>query len=185
MNQDKILIIDIETTGFRPDDEIVEIGIVELNIDSGAKNIIYDEIFKPQFITEEELNECWIVEKGFMTTADIFKGDLIDNQVMKIQNILFEYSNGITAFNNEFDFRFLERVGLVFPKKLPCPMKLSRKIVDARGKNGRNKNPSAKEAWDFYFGIATGYIQKHRGADDALHEADIVFELIKRGVFKI
>lgn len=41
-----------------------------------------------------------------------------------------------------------------------------------------------EEAHLFFFGDV-GYIEKHRGADDAFFEAEIVYELYKRGVFKI
>ena len=63
-------------------------------------------------------------------------------------------------------------------------MILSTNICKLKGRyKGKYKWPSVQEAWDFYFGN-TGYVEKHRGADDAFHEADIVFELIKRGLYK-
>jgi DNA polymerase-3 subunit epsilon len=43
---------------------------------------------------------------------------------------------------------------------------------------------AGQEAYDFFFG-KTDYIETHRGADDAFHEAEIVYELYKRGIFKI
>ena len=40
----KILIIDIETTGFLPDGKIVEVGAVELCLETGNKKIIFDKV---------------------------------------------------------------------------------------------------------------------------------------------
>lgn len=99
--------------------------------------------------------------------------------------ILDSYPLGATAFNNEFDFGFLENRNFVFPKKLPCPMKLSTDICKIPHKNGRgNKWPTVEEAFNFFFPDAN-FVEKHRGADDAFHEAMIVHELFKLGVFKI
>ena len=56
------------------------------------------------------------------------------------------------------------------------------KIPSPKGKG--YKWPKVQEAYDFLFG-ETAYVEEHRGADDAYHEADIVYELYLRGVFKI
>jgi DNA polymerase-3 subunit epsilon len=62
------------------------------------------------------------------------------------------------------------------------------KIPHKKGKNGKrrkgNKWPSVMEAYKFFF-PDNEYIEKHRGADDAFYEADIVFKLYKMGIFKI
>jgi len=119
-----------------------------------------------------------------MTVGAILEGECIESAIQEVQEIINSYKNGATAFNNAFDFKFLESEGLVFCKKLPCPMLLSTNICKLPGQYGNYKRPKVEEAHQFYFGD-TGYTEKHRGADDAFHEADIVFELIKRGVFKI
>jgi DNA polymerase-3 subunit epsilon len=41
-----------------------------------------------------------------------------------------------------------------------------------------------EEAFKFFF-PESQYIEAHRGADDAKHEAMIVYELYKLGIFKI
>ena len=43
----------------------------------------------------------------------------------KIQSIIYQYSAGVTAYNRDFDFGFLESRGILFPAKLPCSMKLA------------------------------------------------------------
>ena len=65
-------------------------------------------------------------------------------------------------------------------------MILSTNICKLPNKNGYSgyKWPSVEEAFQYFFPY-TGYIEKHRGADDAEHEAMIVYELYKMGVFTI
>jgi len=41
-----------------------------------------------------------------------------------------------------------------------------------------------QEAWDNLF-PNTNYREKHRAVDDAIHEAKIVFEMYKRGDYKV
>ncbi|MCK5906008.1 MAG: hypothetical protein KAG37_00375, partial [Flavobacteriales bacterium] len=83
-----------------------------------------------------------------------------------------------------FDFEFLISRGFRFPKMLPCPMLLSTDVCKLPGNYGKYKWPKVEEAYDHFFPNNT-YVEKHRGADDAFHEADIVYELHKMGLFKI
>lgn len=178
-----ILIIDIETTGFIDrGGKIVEIGIVELNLETGAKKIVFNKITHEKGVTLKEVEDSWIVKNSDLTLEEIRHSKSLDVLRPEIQKILDDYPLGSTAYNNTFDFGFLDSRGFRFPKKLACPMKLSTDICKIPGNRG-NKWPSVQEAWNFFFGNDTGYIETHRGADDAFHEADIVFELYKRGVF--
>ena len=185
--KNKILILDIETTDTNPKKgHIVEIGIVTLDIVTGDKEIIYDKIFQPPNMTVDQIAESWICEQGYMDPFEIFNGEILKDHIVEIQNILFKYERGATAFNNAFDFRFMESEGIVFPVKLGCPMLISTPICKVPYPSGRagDKWPKVEEAYNFFFPGNT-YKELHRGADDAFHEADIVFELIKRGKFKI
>lgn len=176
----KILIIDIETTGFQPKGKICEVGIVELDIETGEKKIIFDRVINPQ-ISSEELANTWIVKNNHMTIEEIQKGVDFAEVKEEIQTIINNYPNGATAFNRQFDFKFLDSYGIVFPKMLPCPMIESTDICQIP-KTGRGayyggyKWPNAEEAFKF-FNPDVEYIEIHRGADDAMHEADIVFKL--------
>jgi DNA polymerase III epsilon subunit-like protein len=68
----KILIIDIETTGFTPKTgKIVEIGIVELDLANGEKKIIFDQVVHESGITIEELEKSWIVKNSSLTVEMI------------------------------------------------------------------------------------------------------------------
>lgn len=88
-----------------------------------------------------------------------------------------------TAYNKSFDFGFLRDRGLKI-NDLPCPMMLSTGICKIPFANGSGtKWPTVEEAWGFFF-PGVDYSEKHRGTHDAEHEALIVHELYKRGIFK-
>lgn len=182
----KILIIDIETTGFlQQGGKIVEVGIVELDLTNGKKIIVFDEVCHESGITLNEVEKSWIVQNSNLTVTQIKYSESLTKKAPRIQRILNDYPLGATAFNNDFDFGFMQDRGFVFPKKLACPMKLSTDICKIPNPNGYGlKWPKVEEAHKHFFGDV-GYIEKHRGADDAFHEADIVYKLFKMGVFKI
>lgn len=182
----KILVVDIETTGFlQAGGKIVEVGIVELDLSNGDKKIIFDEVTHEKGITREEVEKSWIVNNSTLTVEDVRMSTPLHKLKPQIQEILNSYELGATAFNNVFDFGFLEDRGFTFPLKLDCPMKLSTDICKIPSPRGFGyKWPKVEEAHLFFFGDV-GYVEAHRGADDAFHEADIVYELYKRGVFKL
>jgi DNA polymerase III epsilon subunit-like protein len=183
---EKILIIDIETTGFlNQEGTIVEIGIVELDLSNGERKIIYNEICHETGITLKMVEDSWIVKNSDLTVELIRQSVNLKRQGHTIQSILDKYPAGATAFNNSFDFSFLENRGFRFPKKLPCPMLLSTNICKIPNTNRSGyKWPKVEEAHKYFFGDV-GYIEKHRGADDAYYEAEIVYELFKLGIFKL
>jgi len=183
----KILIVDIETTGFIDrGGKIVEVGIVELDLETGNKKILFDKVTHEKGITLQEVKNSWIINNSDLTIDDVRYSKRLDLLKKEIQEIINSYPDGVTAYNNKFDFDFLESRGIRFPKKLACPMILSTDIlkIPSPRKFSNYKWPSVEEAYDFFF-KGNDYVEKHRGADDAFHEADIVYELYKRGIFKI
>jgi len=186
MSGTKILIIDIETTGLDPKSgKIVEVGIVSLNLETSVITTILDSLCHENGITRQEVEESWIVKNGYITVEEVRHSPNLNVIKPVIQKIIDCYPDGATAFNREFDFRFLRDRGIIFPKELPCPMLLSTDICKLPGKKSDSfKWPKAQEAYDHFF-PQSQYNEKHRGADDAFHEAQIVHELYKIGVFKI
>lgn len=178
----KIAVVDIETTGFQNQNGlIIEVGIVELCLETGATKIIYDKL-----VRESEYNsshkDSWIFSNSDLTHNDICCADKLD--IKSIQSILDRYH--VTAYNKSFDFNFLRSRGIKDIKELDCPMLISTHVCKIPNQNGFGgyKWPKVQEAWDYLFG-KTDYIEEHRGADDAVHEAKIVYELYKRGKFNI
>jgi len=181
----KILILDIETTDVNPKrGKIVEVGIVELDLNTGERVILFDEVCHEKGITLQEVDNSWIIKNSDLTTKMVKYSGSLESKSKRIQQIIDDYPIGATAFNNVFDFGFLEDRGFVFPKKLPCPMKLATDICKLPNARGGFKWPKVEEAHLHFFGDV-GYVEKHRGADDAYYEAQIVHKLYELGIFKI
>jgi DNA polymerase-3 subunit epsilon len=178
----KILIIDIETTGFFPEGYIVEIGMVELDTVTGEKKVIFNQLVAEENMSMHELQNSWIVNNSSLTVEEFAeKAVPLEEVKQQVQNLINAYA-GVTAYNRKFDIQFLTDRGFTFPRLLPCPMLISTNICKLPKPNGWGgyKWPKVQEAYDFLFPGNT-YTEEHRGADDALHEAEIVHELIKRG----
>jgi DNA polymerase-3 subunit epsilon len=182
---DCILIVDIETTGFTVNDYIVEIGIVSLNIKTGEIIPLVDECVWERGISKEEIEKSWIFNNSDINVTAIQLGNNLQKIRNLIQTIINHYPLGITAYNNAFDFRFLDHRGFKL-NKLLCPMQILTPIMKLEKANfkGGYKFPSVIEAYHYFFPDEK-YIEKHRGLDDAIHEAKIIYELIKLNEFKI
>lgn len=186
MNKE-ILIIDLETTHFlNKGGKIAEVGIVSLDLETGDRKILFDRVCNEQPLTVEEVESSWIVKNGYMNASEILNADTFQSMQSEIQEIINTYEIGATAYNNAFDFGFLESRGVTIPKKLSCPMLLSTDIVKAQWNDYFQswKWPNVEEAWNYFYPDVE-YKELHRGADDAYHEAMIVKKLYDMGVFKI
>ena len=182
---EKILLIDIETTDLSPETgKIVEVGIVRLDLATGEKFVLLDQICWETGITRKEVEESWIVKNNYMSVEEIRRSMNFTLITPVIQKFIDLHPAGATAFNRNFDFNFLKSRGITFQKELACPMLLSTEVCKLPGKFGKFKWPKAEEAWNFFYPGAD-YKEKHRGADDAWHEADIVQALYREGIFKL
>lgn len=182
----KILVIDIETTGFQNQNgKIVEVGIVSLDLENGNIEPVFSSVVHERPITKKEVEESWIVQNGYMTVEEIQNSPTLKSKLEEIQWIVDSYPDGATAFNRAFDFNFLNSRGVSFPKMLPCPMLLATDVCKIPSRNGYSdyKWPKVEEAWKCFFPDIE-HKELHRGADDAFHEAKIVYHLYKIGVFK-
>ena len=131
-----------------------------------------------QFILRHK--DSWIFKNSDLEFKDVANSPSLN--VGALQQIFDKYP--ATAYNKKFDFDFLKDRGLKI-NELPCPMIIATDICKIPHVNGYgNKWPKVQEAWDFFFGD-TGYIEKHRGCDDAEHEAMIVLRLWEMGVFEV
>ncbi|TLX74141.1 3'-5' exonuclease [Labilibacter sediminis] len=184
----KILVLDIETTGFLDQGgSIVEIGIVELCLETGHTNVIFDSLLKEDILTAKHCEEPmgWIFRNSDLTPEKVRNAPPASEVLTKVQKILDDYPLGCTAYNKQFDFGFLKNRGIKI-NELPCPMILATDVCKLPNKNGYDnyKWPSVEEAWNHFFPTIQ-YDELHRGADDAKHEALIVYELHKLGVFEL
>lgn len=185
----KIAVIDIETTGFlNQGGSIVEIGIVELDLKNGEIKIVYDSLCRESILTAKHKEEPfgWIFRNSDLTPEMVRYARPFEEVKKEVQNVINSYPLGITAFNKRFDCDFLIDRGIEIKKELPCPMILSTSICKLPNKNGYGgyKWPKVEEAFAHFFPDIQ-YTELHRGADDAKHEAMIVYKLYQLGIFKI
>jgi DNA polymerase III alpha subunit (gram-positive type) len=176
----EICVLDLETTSLDPrDGMIVEIGIVSLDLDTGKKKVVYDEITREG--DDIPLN-AWVFDNTSLTREMVKNG--LDNDVWmpQVQAILDKFP--VVAWNTQFDFSFLDD-RLIDYDPLPCPMKTVTEIVGLNGTHGGGyKWPKFQEAWDYYQpdGLRGKYYKEtHRALDDAWHEAVLINHLYKVG----
>lgn len=184
----KILILDIETTGFlNQGGSIVEIGITELDIETKTAKVIYDQVCKEDMLTPEHSEKPfgWIFNNSDLTMFEVNNGANFDLVKREVQEILNNYPLGVTAFNKKFDFDFLKDRGIVIDNELPCLMHSCTEVVKVKNKGRRGyKWPNVEEAFRYFYPNFE-YVEKHRGADDSLHEAMIASKLIELGIINL
>ncbi len=183
----KVLVVDIETAGFLYNGgTIVEIGIVGLDLETGERTVLLDSLLKEVCLKDEHFHEeplNWIFENSTLTPEMVREAPSAEEVFGQAQTLFNDPDyRGATAYNKKFDFGYLRDRGLEITG-LPCPMLLSTDIVQMTFPNGKCcKWPKVEEAFRFFFPDSE-YHETHRGADDAFHEAEIVYELHKRGMF--
>lgn len=178
----QIIILDIETTGLDPNqDFILELGMVELNLDNGEITELFNQVFKDPNLTARH-HKAWIFENEFMDIEEIRNALPLSEYFDEIQSIMDSYKGRITAWNRDFDSKFLIKSGFDLGADILCPMKKSIDFFKIEGHYGY-KWPKAQEAWDILF-PETPMTEKHRGLDDSKMEAAIIYELHKREAIK-
>ena len=181
----KVAVADIETTNFLGrKGKIIEIGIASLDTDSGAITEAFHSLCFEDGIVAADA-DAWIFKNSDLTFEEVAEAPDLKDLREKIESILAEHDVA-TAFNKKFDFDFLRDRGFVLGPEWPCPMLASVNIckVAKKGKQAHHKGykwPTVEEAWAFFFPDKP-YVEEHRGLDDAMHEAAIVYELFKLGV---
>lgn len=173
----KILIADIETTHTsRFKGHIVEVGIVGLDLITGNRQILFDSVCHEDGMTLSEVENSWIIKNSTLSAAAIKYSKNLKTLFPYIQQI---FSNpeyiGITAYNNVFDFYWLENRGFKLGNKLDCPMLLTQKVWNGTETKEKHKRPNMMEAYEFLTG--NPIVELHRGGDDAYQEATIVHKL--------
>ncbi|MBY9021579.1 MAG: hypothetical protein KGD67_10990 [Candidatus Lokiarchaeota archaeon] len=160
---------------------ILEVGIVELSLVTGDTKILFDSLVK-EFPFGDIHRNAWIFNNSDLKFEDFKNAPSLDHVKNQIQEILDQYS--LTAYNNLFDFGFLESRGFVIKKDIPDIMAVAKEACRIMRPRGGYKIPKMQEAWDNLF-PNTNYIEKHRAVDDAIHEAIILYEMYKRGEYKV
>lgn len=176
---DGIIVVDIETTNFlHRGGLIVEIGIVKLDLKTGEIKMLYNELVKEKGFDHNHF-DSWIFNNSDLKPWAVMKANPLDHATLRK---IFE-QHLATAWNTSFDFSFLRDRALTI-QELPCPMMMSAEYFAIKRPTVGFKWAKVQEAWDKLF-PEKYYLETHRGFDDAAHEAKIIHELYKRGVYKI
>lgn len=180
--KESIYVIDIETDHLSPKwGSIVEIGIVRLNYVSGIIYPVFNSIVREM----KHINDkAWIFENSTLKFVDVYKARPLDRVKGILQKLFLQ--GMFTAFNQKFDFGWLESRGFKIPYKFDDPMLALTPIMKLKQKKywmTGNKYPSVEEAYYFLFGKKLH--ESHRAYNDAFVEASIVKEMLKKGYFLI
>ena len=177
----EIIVLDIETTGLDSNqDLILELGMVKLNLENGEITEIFNQVFKDPKLTAKH-RKAWIFDNSSMDIDEIRNALPLSEYSKQIQSLMDPFKGRITAWNRDFDTKFLIKSGFDLGPDVLCPRKESVDFFKMEGNHGY-KWPKAQEAWNVLF-PETPKIEQHRGLDDSKMEAAIIFELHKRGVF--
>lgn len=184
MIRDKILITDLETTGFNSKhDCIVEVGFASLDLSNGKIEILFDNFICEDHLTPDKLEGSWIIQNSDIKVADVLTAKNLEHYRDEIQGILNEFVLGITAYNRDFDLRFLDARGFRYWKELADPMEIATYVCKIPGKRGL-KQPKMPEAYNKLF-PGSNFQESHRAGKDCYHEAEIIYLLYQLGWFKI
>lgn len=172
----KIIVIDLETTGFNKYyDAIVEIGMVLVDTDTKEMKKIFDKVIKDRVFSEEKHKDSWIFNNTDLKIEDVINANSIEYYRSEIQELFNKYP--ITAFNMKFDSGFMKARNFKF-KETKCLMETSRQYNKNIDRRGRVKVPNVEEIYSQFF-PDEDYIEKHRGCDDAYHEGKILLKLVE------
>ena len=106
-NYKKIAIIDIETTNLKPENGlIIEIGIIELDLITGAAKILFDSLIRELSYGDAHRN-AWIFNNSDLNFEDIEDAPSLNNVKSHIQEFLNQYSslsNNLYSFQLPFSY---------------------------------------------------------------------------------
>lgn len=185
----KVLVLDIETTGLDFNkDLIVEVGIVELDLLTGEIKELFSSLCREDALRAKH-RDSWIFDNGYIKVEDVRSAPSFNDIRGDIQDILDAYPSGVLAFNKKFDFTFMRKRGFKFVDS-GCIMLACTNIckIPSRSRYGCYKWPNAEEAYNILCmdkNDMTLFVESHRGADDAKHEAEILYKIIKDHHFEV
>lgn len=174
----KILVVDIETTGFYPSDAIVEIGITLVDTETKKVKLVFDEVIKEEKKFKKWRHEnTWIFQNTTLTVEDVDKAKSLEYYRPKLQKLFDTYK--MTAYNKSFDLRFLRNAGFKIDD-VKCLMKGATEYSKLKDVKGRVKKPSVEEIYNQFFRTKKNvYYEQHRAGADSLDEAKILLHMVK------
>jgi DNA polymerase-3 subunit epsilon len=192
-----LLIIDTETDSTNPDlANILELALARLDLETGQVDIVFDSLILPDRpYLPGELEECWWMQHSHVPVSFIqtaLKFSEVRNDFAAILAVA-----PVTAYNLYYDRRVLRRHGLPIENVWPCLMQTCTPILKLPGHYhnpfpshygpddyGDYKYPKFTEAWNYFFPDLP-FVERHRAAWDALHEAKLAYRLYRDGYLEV
>jgi len=169
-----VYVIDIETDHLEPDcGSIVEIGIVSLNLESGKIIPMFNSVVRERGYIYKQ---GWIFENSSLLYEEVRNAPRLNNYYNRLQRLFSKAF--FTAFNQKFDFEWLESRDFEFPFKWLDPMLILTPIMKLPHHYYTNKYPSVEEAYFFLF--EEKIKEPHRALEDATIEARIIRKMIEK-----
>ena len=167
----KLLIIDIETTGFVPQGQsIVEIGMVLCDSDTRETIPVFNQVVRDDEFDYYKHKNAWIFQNTDLTAEQVRNAKHIDEYREELQGLFDKYL--LTAYNKRFDLSFMRARG--FDIKDTKDLMVNGRNISLT-MTGKKSAPSVEKLYSWFF-PDENYIEKHRGLDDALHEAKIFYK---------
>lgn len=172
----EIMVIDIETTGTDPYfDSIIEIGACKLNLNTGTIEPLFDVICQEE---DKDLHEdAWIFYHSDLKYVDVINSPDLSEYRKELQALFDKYH--VTAYNQDFDFTFLEMRGFEISNKFWDPLLKFTDLLKIPYNEWEYKWPSIQESWYYFFpGIPLPTL--HRALADSIMEALMISEYHKQ-----
>lgn len=173
----KLLVVDIETTGFYVhSDAIVEIGIALVDTVTKEIELVFDNVIKHDKFNSKTHKNAWIFKNTTLTVEDVENAKCLNTYKEEIQGLFDKYK--MTAYNKAFDLRFLKEAGFKM-SDVKCLMHTATQYSEYKDKNGKTKKPSVEEIYNQFF-MKSGdiYVEEHRAGADAKDEAKIMLHMV-------
>ena len=156
---------------------ICEIGIVNLDLDSGEIKPVFDQTCREDISPDPE---SWVFKNTSLTCKMVNESTHLKDFKDELQKIF--NSKPVTSWNHEFDFKHLECPSrcLTIPTKFWDPKRTLKNFLKIPFDSGTGyKWPKVTEAFKYFYPNKK-WQQNHRAIDDATIEAAIIFQATEK-----
>lgn len=156
-----VLIVDVETTSLKSEiGSLIQVGVSELDKETGMIKPVYESYINDGVPIDPK---AWIFENTPLTPAKIEEKWVSIAVVKEILTELFK-DKPVTAYNKEFDFKWLRSRGVEIPIEDECIMERAKRKMQSR--------KFAVPVSLAYFQIEA--VEPHGALDDSILEAVIL-----------
>jgi len=153
---------------------ICDIGIAKLDTITGSISKVFDKICQEK---QGCSPDSWVFKNTDLSYDDVIDSDYLSSQKATLQQILDEGGH-VTSWGHDFDLARLEHRGFKIPNKFWDPLITLTKYMKIEGPYGY-KWPKVEEAY-LHFNPGQICPQNHRAMNDAVIEAEIIYQSIRK-----